>query len=163
MNKMTHMNDNETIRANFKRARILVVEDNDDYWMLIQRAMLQVLPEVTPVRAASCGQAQNLLSEWSRDEWDMPKLVLLDLYLPERSHGWQVLAEIRGLKAPCNQVPVVMLSSSNMQSDISEAYRRGSSSYVVKPTVFSEWIDYFRQLRTYWWETVTLPTMRLAL
>ncbi|MBO0951291.1 response regulator [Fibrella forsythiae] len=159
---MTYLQDNESIRANFKRARILVVEDNDDYWVLIQRAMLQMLPEVVPIRAASRDQAHDLLAEWSRDEWDMPKLVLLDLYLPERNQGWQVLSDIRGLTAPFNQVPVVMLSSSNMQADISEAYRRGSSSYLVKPTVFTEWLDYFKQLRTYWWETVTLPPMRLA-
>lgn len=159
---MTHIQDNETVRTNFKRARVLVVEDNDDYWTLIQRAMLQILPEVVPVRAANQEQAHELLVDWSRDEWEMPKLILLDLYLPERSQGWQVLADIRNLAAPCNQVPVVMLSSSDVQADISEAYLRGSSSYVVKPAAYSEWLDYFRQLRTYWWETVTLPPMRLA-
>jgi len=159
---MTYVNDSETVRANFKRARILVVEDNDDYWVLIQRAMLQILPEVVPVRASSQAQAHTLLEDWSRDEWEMPKLILLDLYLPERSQGWEVLADIRSLTAPCNQVPVVMLSNSTVQADISEAYRRGSSSYLIKPTVFSDWLDYFKQLRTYWWETVTLPPMRLA-
>ncbi len=159
---MIYQQDNETVRANFKRARILVVEDNDDYWVLIQRAMLQILPEVIPARARSRDHARDLLVEWSRDEWEMPKLILLDLYLPERNNGWQVLAYIRSLPTPCNQVPVVMLSSSNVQDDISEAYRRGSSSYLVKPTAFSEWLDYFKQLRTYWWETVTLPPMRMA-
>ncbi|MEZ0541181.1 response regulator [Fibrella arboris] len=159
---MTYAHDNETIRTNFKRARILVVEDNDDYWVLIQRAMLQVIPEVVPLRAANRKQAHDLLIDWSRDEWEMPKLVLLDLYLPERDQGWQVLADIKNLIAPCNQVPVVVLSSSNMPADITESYRRGSSSYLVKPTVFSEWLEYFKQLRIYWWETVTLPPMRLA-
>ena len=159
---MTYAQDNETVRANFKRARILVVEDNDDYWVLIQRAMLQIIPEVIPVRASGPEQARNLLVEWSRDEWEMPKLILLDLYLPERNNGWQVLADIRALAAPCNQVPVVMLSSSNVQADITEAYRRGSSSYLVKPTAYSEWLDYFKQVRAYWWETVTLPAMRVA-
>ncbi|MEZ0483920.1 response regulator [Fibrella aquatica] len=159
---MTYIQDNETVRANFKRARILVVEDNDDYWVLIQRAMFQVLPEVMPVRAASKEEAHELLTAWSRDEWDMPKLVLLDLYLPNREHGWQVLDEIRNLMTPCNQVPVVILSSSDTQDDITEAYRRGSSSYLVKPTAFAEWLNYFKQVRTYWWETVTLPPMRVA-
>ena len=159
---MMHVQENDTVRANFKRARILVVEDNDDYWVLIQRAMLQVLPEVMPVRATNHVEAKKLLVEWSRDEWEMPKLVLLDLYLPERKDGWQVLEDIRGLSAPCNQVPVVMLSSSDVQADITEAYRRGSTSYLIKPTVYTEWISYFKQLRTFWWETVTLPPMRMA-
>ncbi|WP_375445941.1 response regulator [uncultured Fibrella sp.] len=159
---MMYRQDNEKVITNFKRARILVVEDNDDYWVLIQRAMLQILPEVIPLRAASRNQAHELLTEWAHDEGQMPKLVLLDLYLPGRDQGWQVLSDIKELKAPCNQVPVVMLSSSNVQADITEAYRRGSTSYLVKPTVFSEWLDYFKQLRIFWWETVTLPPMRLA-
>lgn len=157
-----YIQDNEKVRTNFKRARILVVEDNDDYWVFIQRAMLQVMPEVIPLRAASRNQARELFNEWSLDDGRMPKLVLLDLYLPGRDQGWQVLADIKELQAPYNQVPVVMLSSSNVQADITEAYRRGSSSYLVKPTAFSEWLDYFKQLRTFWWETVTLPPMRLA-
>ncbi len=157
---MAYSHDRETAKTNFKNARILVVEDNDDYWVLIRRAMLQVMPEVKPIRAASRQQAQEMLIEWSRDEWEMPKLVLLDLYLPQRDEGWQVLSAIRDLSAPCNLVPVVMLSSSVEQADISEAYSRGSSAYLVKPTDFSEWLDYFGQLRTYWWETVRLPVMR---
>jgi CheY-like chemotaxis protein len=157
---MAHTNDKEGGKANFKNARVLVVEDNNDYWVLIQRAMLEILPEVKPIRAATLQQAHELLVEWSRDEWEMPKLILLDLYLPEREQGWQVLAAIRSLASPCNTVPVVMLSSSTDQADISEAYSRGSSAYLVKPTDFGSWLDYFKQLRTYWWETVRLPVMR---
>jgi CheY-like chemotaxis protein len=157
---MTYTHTKETLKANFSRASILIVEDNDDYWMLIQRALLQILPEVRPIRAANREQAYKLLNEWSVDEWDMPKLVLLDLYLPERNEGFQVLAHIRELAAPCNQVPVVMLSSSDVPADITEAYQRGSSSYLVKPSAYSDWLDYFKQLRSYWWETVTLPAMR---
>ncbi len=61
---------------------------------------------------------------------------------------------------PCNLVPVIMLSGSDRRSDISEAYSWGSSSYLVKPITFAGWLDYFKQLRTYWWETVTLPVIR---
>ena len=68
INAMKYIQDNEKVRTNFKRARILVVEDNDDYWVLIQRAMLQILPEVIPLRAASRNQAHELLTAWSHDE-----------------------------------------------------------------------------------------------
>ena len=157
---MAYIQDKDTVRANFKGARILVVEDNDDYWLLIRQAIAQVLPEVTPIRATSYEETHNLLVEWARDEWEMPKLVLLDLYLPERSQGWKVLAHIREMDPPFNQLPVVLLSSSSENADITEAYNRGGSAYLVKPTVFPDWIEYFKQLRSYWWETVTLPTIR---
>ncbi len=152
-------NNQQNLQANLKRARILVVEDNDDYWLIMQRALAQILPEVRLLRASDREQACSLLRDWSVDDLVMLKLVLLDLYLPHRQDGWQVLTVIKALAPPFNQVPIVMLSSSNLQADINEAYRRGCSAFLVKPTSFTEWLSYFQQLRSYWWETVTLPSV----
>lgn len=155
--------NHETIRANFNRAKVLVIEDSADHWTLIKRAMAQILPEVTPVPVNTPDQALALLSEWCIQEWEMPKLILQDLYLPDRADGWYLLERIKAMAAPCNQIPVVILSSSNYRADIEEAYQRGSASYLIKPTDFAEWLTYFRELRTYWWETVTLPPMQFSL
>ncbi len=154
--------DHQTTKSNFKRAKVLVIEDNDDHWLLINRAMQECMPEVITIRAATSAQTQTLLDDWRQNEWEMPKLILLDLYLPDRKDGWRLLEQIRTMSAPCNQVPVVLLSYSSASTDINEAYQRGVSSYLVKPTEFSAWLDYFQQLRTYWWETVTLPPMQVS-
>lgn len=159
------MNSNQskkTLKANFRKAKVLVVEDSTDHWTLIERAMHCCLAEVTPVRAATSSQALAYLNEWTSEEWEMPKLILLDLYLPSREDGWKLLQKIRSLPTPGNQIPVIVLSSSNAPADIIETYRRGSSSYLVKPTAFGGWLDHFQQLRAYWWETVTLPPLHLA-
>lgn len=153
----------ETIRANFSRAKVLVIEDSADHWTLMKSAMQQCLPEVTPVRVDTADQALELLDSWATQEWEMPKLILQDLYLPNRTDGWYLLEQIKARPAPCNRIPVVMLSSSDYRTDIEEAYRRGSSSYLVKPTSFAEWLTYFQELRTYWWETVTLPPLQFSL
>ncbi|RYF74832.1 MAG: response regulator [Cytophagaceae bacterium] len=145
---------------NFKNACVLVVEDSNDQWVLIQQAMYKVLPEIRPVRVASHPQVQTLLAEWVQYGLEIPKLVLLDLYLPQPEQGWQVLTAIKSLPSPYNILPVVMLSSSSDQDDISEAYRRGCLAYVIKPILFAGWLAYFWQLRTYWWETATLPEVR---
>lgn len=155
--------DSKTIKANFRKAKVLVIEDNDDHWILVKTAMQYCLPEVRLVRAATGVQALGYLDQWTTEEWEMPKLILLDLYLPGRGDGWQLLEQIRSLSTPFNQIPVVVLSASNAPADIAETYRRGSSSYLVKPTAAEEWIQYFQQLRAYWWETVTLPPLTLAL
>lgn len=159
---MTESADHQAAKANFKRAKVLVIEDNDDHWFLMSRAMQECLPEITAIRAATPAETQPLLMNWRTNEWEMPKLIVLDLYVPERENAWQFLQQIRSMPSPCNQVPVVLLSYSNAPADINEAYQRGVSSYLVKPTEFSGWLDYFRQLRTYWWETVTLPPMQLS-
>ena len=153
----------DTIKANFKRAKLLLIEDNSDHWALIKRALHQCLPEVTPIRMDTPEQALALLNDWSTQEWELPKLILQDLYLPDRADGWSLLSQIKALPAPCNQIPVVILSSSDNRVDIEEAYQRGSSSYLVKPSTYEDWVTYFQQLREYWWETVTLPPVQFAL
>jgi CheY-like chemotaxis protein len=151
-----------SIQTNFKRAKILVIEDNADHWHLIKNAMQQCLSEVVPVWVATAEQALSLLNGWSQEEWEMPKLILQDLYLPSREEGWQLLQQIKALSTPCSRIPVVMFSASSEPEDINEAYQRGSASYLVKPLTFSDWVTYFQELRSYWWETVTLPPMRFS-
>ena len=152
----------QTVRANFKRARVLVIEDNADHWLFIKRAMQECLSEVTPVWVATADEALKLLNEYSIQEWEIPKLILLDLYLPNRVDGWELLQQIKALPSPCNQIPVIMLSSSSDSTDIAGSYQHGSSSYLVKPLTFDNWITYFQELRTYWWETVTLPPIQFS-
>ncbi|MVM38095.1 response regulator [Spirosoma sp. HMF3257] len=145
------------IKANFKLAKVLIVEDNDDHWILIKQAMQQCLSEVTPVRVATPEQALTLLNEWHYQEWEIPKLILLDLYLPTIQAGWELLEQIKKMPSPLNQIRIVMLSSSEVPSDILKAYQLGVSSYLVKPASFADWVTYFQELRAYWWETVSLP------
>ncbi|MBD2754335.1 response regulator [Spirosoma validum] len=160
---MLLINNHETIRANFKRAKVLIIEDSNDHWMLIKNVMQQCLPEVVPVRVDTPDKALILLHSWTTQEWEIPKLILQDLYLPDRADGWYLLDQIKAMPSPCNRIPVVVLSSSNARKDIEEAYRRGSSSYLVKPTNYEGWHAFFQELRAYWWETVTLPPIQFSL
>lgn len=155
--------ESSTRKANFRRAKILIVDDNKDHWLVIQKAIRETLPEVTPVWVDTPRQALVLLQEYSYQEWEIPKLILLDLYLPERTDGWQLLKQIKALPSPLDHIPVVMLSSSVNDADILEAYTLGVSSYLVKPINFEDWLTYFRQIREYWWETVTLPLLQYKL
>lgn len=139
---------------------MLIIEDNDDHWVLIQQALHTCIPEVRPIRASTPQQALSLLEACNHQEWDLPQLIFQDLYLPEREDGWELLRQIKAMAAPYNQIPIVMLSSSVTSADITEAYLRGISSYLVKPVSFEEWLTYFRELRAYWWETVTLPPLQ---
>ena len=145
------------IKANFRLAKVLVIEDNDDHWLFIKQAIQQSLSEVTPVRVATSEQALALLNEWHHQEWEVPKLILLDLYLPDSKDGWALLEQIKRLPSPLNQVRIVMLSSSESTADILKAYQMGIASYTVKPMNFPDWVTYFQELRAYWWETVSLP------
>jgi CheY-like chemotaxis protein len=76
------------------------------------------------------------------------RFVILDLKLP-KVDGLQVLERIRS--DPRTQaIPVVILSSSNQERDISRCYQSGVNSYVVKPVQLDEYMDKVSSVGRYW-------------
>ncbi|MBO0949732.1 response regulator [Fibrella forsythiae] len=142
---------------NFRQARILLIESDPDQLSIIAHCLKECLPEVELIKATNEREAITYLKDCKLEEWKLPKMILLDASIPNRENGLRILQHIKELPAPANQIPVVVLSHSAHSDDISEAYDRGSSSYLVKPTSDDEWISYFQMLRRYWWETVSLP------
>ncbi len=148
---------NPVVQANFRNAKLLLIEDNPDQGQIIKDSISRCLPEVKTILVTTEDEALAYLNRCSVEEWELPKLILLDLYLPDRQNGWRLLERIKAMPAAMGKMPVVLLSQSADKGDISEAYQRGCSSYIVKPVLSTDWLQQFQLLRTYWWETVTLP------
>ena len=146
------------LKQNFRHAKVLIIDNDPDHLVLIERAMKKALPEVEPITASSEEQAFTYLNNCMLRETRLPKLILLDLYVPTREDAWRILHRIKNLPEPLSTIPVVLLSSSDHKEDILEGYKNGASSYLVKPVSAQEWQARFQMLRTYWWETVLLPT-----
>lgn len=91
----------------------------------------------------------------ARDVADLPKVILLDLKLPQVD-GLEVL---RRLKAdPRTQmIPIVVMTSSREERDLIESYRLGVNSYIVKPVDFEQFIEAARHLGLYWLLLNELP------
>lgn len=77
-----------------------------------------------------------------------PKVILLDLRLPKLS-GIEVLRRIKADERTRN-IPVVVLTSSNEETDLEECYRLGVNSYVSKPVEFDEFSKVVGELGLYW-------------
>lgn len=153
---------NPAVRDNFKNAKLLIIEDNADHCAIINHALQVALPEIKAVILSNEDDALTYLDQCSVEEGELPKMILLDLYLPDRQSGWRLLERIKTMRAAKGKIPVIILSSSSEQADITEAYQRGCSSYLVKPNLATEWETYFECMRIYWWETVTLPKVNLS-
>src|SRR3982750_2503545 len=82
-------------RTKLPRVPILVVEDNADQWFIIRWALEQRFPEVEAVWMAEPEQAVQYLESCSSDTRELPKLILLDLYLPHRENGWSLLRAVK--------------------------------------------------------------------
>ena len=78
----------------------------------------------------------------------LPRLVLLDLKMPKVS-GLEVLREIKGSEQ-LKHIPVVVMTSSDEESDVASTYALGVNSYVVKPVDFNAFADVTRQAGFYW-------------
>ncbi|MBH0202928.1 MAG: response regulator [Nitrospira sp.] len=77
-----------------------------------------------------------------------PAVVFLDLKMP-KVNGLEVL---RTIKADVNlrPIPVVMLTSSREERDLSESYALGANAYVVKPVEFHKFLSAVKELGTFW-------------
>jgi len=79
---------------------------------------------------------------------DLPIVVLLDLKMP-RLDGFQVLERLRA-DPRTRLLPVVILTSSDLDEDVVRGYELGVNSYVRKPVEFSEFAAAVRNLGLYW-------------
>jgi two-component system, response regulator len=89
-----------------------------------------------------------------------PAVVLLDLKMP-RMDGLEVLRKVKGdphLKA----VPVVVMTSSREDRDLSASYELGVNAYVVKPVRFQEFVEAVQQVGAFWAVLNELPSGSVA-
>ncbi|WP_332774496.1 response regulator [Polaromonas sp.] len=78
----------------------------------------------------------------------LPRLVLLDIHMP-RLDGFQVLERLRADERT-RFLPVVILSSSDQESDKREAYRLGANGCIQKPMGFKDSCETIAQLERDW-------------
>jgi two-component system response regulator len=134
---------------------ILVVEDDESERASIVLALEDAIPRVVVIALGNAEDALSFLfsrSVWTdRAEEDPPKLVLLDLKMPEED-GLFILVQIRA-SGPQNTLalaPVVIFADSNTPSDITESYRCGANSYITKPVDFLEFLAIVKTVGQYW-------------
>jgi two-component system, response regulator len=123
---------------------ILLVEDNPNDAELTQRALRKTEIGARLLIARDGAEAiERLLTEGVR-----PRVIFLDLKLP-KIDGMEVLRRIRADERT-REIPVVVLTSSQEERDITESYKLGVNSYVVKPVEFDRFYKTVSDLGTYW-------------
>ena len=85
---------------------------------------------------------------------EKPDLVLLDLNLPKLPGG-EVLKAMKGDKA-LRGIPVVVLTTSEEESEISRCYAEGANCYVVKPVDFESFMEIVSAIEEFWFSVVKL-------
>jgi CheY-like chemotaxis protein len=131
--------------------RILLVEDDPNDEELTLRALRtnNIGNEVVVARDGAEALA------YFREGGELPAVVLLDLKLP-KVDGLEVLRRLRA-EERTRVLPIVILTSSDEESDMLRGYAGGANSYVRKPVEFVRFIEAVRQLGLYWLMLNELP------
>ena len=128
-----------------RELKILLVEDEPADHVLVRMSLDELgLPWALEIASDGLQALQRLQNEAAC----LPHLVLLDLSLPGCS-GLEVLRQLRELDR-WRTVPVVVLSTSNRQCDVSESYRAGANTFVRKPLGYHGLLGDLRTLHDYW-------------
>jgi CheY-like chemotaxis protein len=145
-------------------ALFLLVDDNPDHVLLVQRAFRRA-KLLNPMQIVRSGEeAIEYLSGAgkfsNRAEFPLPSLVLLDLKMPGID-GFEVLRWIRRQPATAN-LRVVVLTTSDETRDIDMAYKCGANWFLVKPSDFDSFVEISRALSGYClWADFPPSTSRL--
>jgi len=83
-----------------------------------------------------------------RDPASITKLIMLDIKMP-KVDGIEVLRQLKADPAT-RAIPVVVMTSSNEESDVVRSYALGANSYIVKPVQFEVFIETVAKIGLYW-------------
>ncbi len=146
--------------TNDRQKVILIAEDNKADQVFIQRVFNQTGIHCRIFIVNDGIEAMEFLRREGKykDANGSPKpdLVLLDVKMPRR-RGIEVLKELKGDPA-LKSLPVIMLTTSNLESDITESYNFGTNAFITKPVGFDRFIDMIESLKRFWLQAATLPT-----
>jgi DNA-binding response OmpR family regulator len=130
---------------------ILLVEDDADHAELIIRS-LKEHPYSNKIVHIDDGQtALDYLKKqgkYSGEDISLPNVIVLDLRLP-KIDGLEVLREIKKDKL-LSKIPVVILTTSDAEMDMIQAYEFNANSYLIKPLDYGEFAKLMNVLCEYW-------------
>lgn len=104
--------------------RILLVEDQKEFHLLVQKALVGEANQITI--ASTISESRTILA---KEKFD---LILLDINLPDRD-GLEYFAEVRASGAPTERTPVIFLTSAEGLPSKLAAFSLGADDYVTKP------------------------------
>jgi len=140
-----------------KPAEILLVEDNEHYVYLTQRAFGQAKLTANLHHVDNGKKCLEFLRrEPPYATAPVPDIILLDLDMPVMD-GRQVLAEIVKDDA-LKHLAVVVLTTRDEHPEVLRMYQLRCSSYICKPPEFDKYVDMIRKFADYWLSVVMLPT-----
>ncbi len=138
---------------------ILLAEDDAVVAELVLHTLATMTPAPKVVHVRDGVEALDFLctrGSYARREPGNPAVVLLDVKMP-RLDGLEVLRQVKAHER-LRTTPVVMLTSSQDERDVTQSYLLGANAYVVKPVEYRKFAFILQHLETFWLGINHLPS-----
>lgn len=139
-----------------KMIKVLLVEDDPEDVELTMEVM-QMTKMKLDIEVASDGvEALEMLNEtYKTDKTELPDIILLDLNMP-RMNGHELLMTLKKDER-FRKIPVVILTTSKSEADITKSYEEGVSCFITKPVGLTEFQSVVEAINSFWFTVVKLP------
>ena len=146
---------------NFNKRNILLIEDNIGDIKLIEEAIkannlnieLTVLDDGEKAKSFYQDQVQAKYN-------NLPDLIICDLNLP-RFKGDEIIKLYKS-DSKFRPIPLIVLTTSNLDLDINSCYRYGANAYLIKPLDVLDFFDMIKHVHKFWFEMAEIPVRRAA-
>ncbi|MGR3467283.1 MAG: response regulator [Shimia sp.] len=139
-----------------RKFSLVVVDDDPEDTFAMRRAFEKEGVDVDIRHLEDGEKLLKALSSPFDDENPRPDFILLDINMPGPS-GLEVLERMRRTDAGAD-IPVIVVTTSDAEKDVQEAYRLGANAYVVKPTSMGQLAAFARSFGLFWIDCARLPT-----
>ncbi|MGE5457922.1 MAG: response regulator [Methanococcaceae archaeon] len=140
------------IYAPREQCELLLVEDNPGDIMLVEEALNEsgLKYHLNTIRNGG-----DVIDYLKSPDCVKPDIILLDLNLP-RKNGKDVLREIKG-DDKLESIPILVLTTSEAESDIYSCYKLRANCYITKPVDFDRFMEVIKTVKEFWTSMVKLP------
>lgn len=134
----------------YKAVVILLVEDDTGDQKLTRQSLSKdkVGNDLRIVSTAEEGLEYLQRSKQGDEEYPMPDLILLDLNMPGMG-GKNFLKKLKS-DEQLNSIPVVILTTSDTDTDVLETYQLQAAGYIKKPASLEGFQKIMHDLTDYW-------------
>jgi CheY-like chemotaxis protein len=136
---------------------ILLIEDNPGDVRLIKEGLKKANVNGRLSVVEDGVEAMDFLNRRGRHSAaPRPDLILLDLNLPKKD-GREVLADIKA-DEDLRKIPVVVLTSSKAEQDVTHSYDLHANCYVTKPVDLDQFLDVVKHISEFWLNVTRLSS-----
>ena len=130
---------------------LLVIEDEADQISILTQMLSRESPGINISSTENQRSTMTYLADAEALLVLKPRVILLDLGLPDKEEGFELLGRLKSFYEAFAQpaVPILVLTHSTLIKDIARAYQLGADAYIVKPVINLGWVEFNRFLQSY--------------